>query len=72
MLTPLKNMYEFQRRHSWTILTHCSGIYLEKLKKYTKYTTISNPAKIQANPAYTGGTADNYIYTVPSQNPTAE
>jgi hypothetical protein len=44
MLTPLKNMNELKRRHSWTILNHCSDICLEKVKKPIKHTkTIIQP-----------------------------
>jgi hypothetical protein len=44
MLTALKNMNELQRRHSWTILNHCSDICLEKLKKPIKHTkTVIQP-----------------------------
>jgi hypothetical protein len=68
MLTPLKNMNELQRRHSWTNLNHCSDICLAKLKKPIKHTKISNPAKIQANPAYIGGNADHHITAETSQN----
>jgi len=69
MLTPLKNMNELQRRHSWTILNQCSDICLEKLKKPIKHTKTSNRAKIHANPAYIGGTVDHHISAVSSQNP---
>jgi len=69
MLTPLENMNEFHRSHPWTILNHCSDICLEKLKKPIKHMKTSNPAKIQANPAYIGGTAYHHISAVPSQNP---
>jgi len=69
MLTPLKNMNELQRRHSWTILNHCSDICLEKLKKPIKHTKTCSPAKIQASTTDAAGTADHRISAVPSQSP---
>jgi hypothetical protein len=69
MFTPLKDTYKFQRRHSCTILTHCSGICLEKLKEPIKHGIPNNPAKIEDNPAYIVDILDHHMTAVPSQNP---